>query len=192
MTKAIAISGMGNLSVIETNYPAPTPTLTIKKDIATKERIYIWDPLEERLEYCRVLSAFFELGDTEAQWKSNAVILKNALDSKATSVTFSVVFGTKKAISKTLAIQLDAAGNLFAVLQEGGNPTYDKRVRLPVKKGTQDPLTKKYPYLMNLEIKLNTSQSWADWDRDWATATSRNLVLHTKYINIHLNLPPKP
>jgi hypothetical protein len=184
LTKAIATKGLGDLSVIETNLPTITaPTLVIKKDAAVRERTYIWDPLEERLEYCKVMCVFFGLGTKDADWTRNAVALKTALDNSLTSNNTVIA-------SKTLNIVFKS-GKLFSVnLENAPNTTHDKRCRLPKTKAL-DPLTNKYPYIMNFEIKPRiVSASDFNWQQ-WEDALDVNLNIHKKYINIHLSLPFK-
>jgi hypothetical protein len=185
LTKAIAIKGFGDLSVIETNLPTITaPTLVIKKDPAVRERTYIWDPLEERLEYCKIMCAFFGLGTKDADWSRNAVTLKTALDN-------SLVSNNVVIASKTLNIVFKS-GKIFSVnLEDAAGTTHDKRCRLPKTKSL-DPLTNKYPYIMNFEIKSKriSPSDWGTW-QDWEDALDVNLNIHKKYINIHLSLPFK-
>jgi hypothetical protein len=182
LTKAIATKGLGDLSVIETNLPTITsPTLVIKKAPAVRERTYIWDPLEERLEYCKVMCVFLGLGTKDADWTRNAVTLKTALDNSLASKNVVIA-------SKTLNIVFKS-GKLFSVnLENAPNTTHDKRCRLPKTKAL-DPLTNKYPYIMNFEIKPRMVSA-SDWTwQQWEDALDVNLNMHKKYINIHLSLP---
>ena len=155
--------------------------LVIKKDPAVRERAYIWDPLELRLEYCKVMCVFFGLGTKDVDWTRNAATLKTALDNSVASNNVVIA-------SKTLNIVFKS-GKLFSVnLENAANTTHDKRCRLPKTKAL-DPLTNKYPYIMNFEIKPRiVSASDLTWQQ-WEAALDGNLNIHKKYINIHLSLP---